>query len=213
MNKFEYLENNFSSELLEEIKQFNEWILEQKNRFDPFLKEKYLSKHLIETLFDILNDSYGFINFVKENYDYEEEINKIIQNMVNQLDYFYHKMNRYQNFICSEDGFNAISEYGQLDDIDFYYNMAIINKNIDYLLSSLECSSDFILKQVDIIYRYDGEQNRKKRYQTYFSLLTNIFQRKPELFHKNKNNLYRICQGDDIMIKEFKNLTKKILMN
>ena len=97
-----------------------------------------------------------------------------------------------------------------MDDIDFFYNMTIVNKCIDYLLISLECSNDTQLNQVDII--YSDEPNRKKRYQTYFCLLQFVFKKKPLLYDtKNKNNLYRICQGDDKLMKEFKELTRKVL--
>jgi hypothetical protein len=192
-----------------ELQEYKEFIENSKSRLEPFLKERYLSQQFIIILFDILNDGYGFINYVQQNYNDLEEIQKWVYEMVDQLDYFYHKMNRFQEFLCSEDGFNAIREYGDLEDIDFYYNMAIVNKCVDYLYVSLECSTDSFLNQVDKI--YSQEINRKKRYLTYFDLLFFVFRKKPLLFDtKNKNNLYRICQNDPKLLKEFKELTRKL---
>jgi hypothetical protein len=207
MNK-KLLEDNHP-ELLSEIQEYEDFIQLSITRFDPYLKERFLSQKMVSVLFNILNDGYGYINYVHQNYDYVEQIQSVVQHMVNLLDYFYQKMNKYQSFLCSEDGFNAIKEYG-MDDIDFFYNMTIVNKCIDYLLISLECSNDTQLNQVDII--YSNEPNRKKRYQTYFCLLQFVFKKKPLLYDtKNKNNLYRICQGDDKLMKEFKELTRKVL--
>lgn len=213
MNPFDSLEQDEikdEKEQLEvELKEYEEFILLSKKSFDPFLKEKYLSQQFIVVLFEILNDAYGFINFVKQNYDYLEDIDESVKKMVDELDYFYHKMNKHQEFLCSEDGFNAVKEYGDLEDIDFYYNMAIVNKCVDYVFVSLECSNDSLLNQVDII--YSSESNRRKRFQTYFQLLFYVFKRKPQLFdNKNKNNLYRISKDDPKLLKEFKDLTRKL---
>jgi hypothetical protein len=215
MNKFQALEDFFTSgsteeDLSKEFKEYQEWIEESKKRMDPYFSEKNLSQKSISILFTILNEAYGYINYINQSYDYEENIQEIIKKMVNQLDYFYLKMDKYHSFICSEDGFNAIKEYGDLEDIDFYYNMTIVNKCIDYIFIALECSPEILLNQIDII--YSEEPNRKKRYQTYFHLLQFIFKKKPILYDtKNKNNLYRICQGDEKLMKEFKELSKKII--
>jgi hypothetical protein len=217
MNTFEFLSceddsSSHSKEITKDIQEYYQFIQESKERMEKCWSEKYLSKNTIYLLFDILNDAYGYINYIKESFLYEDFYNaEEVLKMVDELDYFYKQMDKYRKFICSEDGFNAVNEIGDLLDIDFYYNMCIVNKNLDYLLTGLECSPDQLLNSVDIIYSKNDEINRKKRYQTYFQLLHQVFVKYPQRLTSDfKNNMYRICNGQDNLIKEFKEMIRKL---
>ena len=139
-----------------------------------------------------------------------ESKNKMIFDLDQKLNSFYHLMDKYRDDICCEEGFRRLDKIGTdnfLREVDMYYNMFICSKSIRYIYCAIEFSSMEMLETVDRVF-YKGESsNERMRYETYLDIL-HLLQRKDgrTLCEKDIKILGKICQRDKNILNYFEEL-------
>jgi hypothetical protein len=198
-----------SDEIEEKIEGYQNFIKEQ---YEILRKEidsnEHLTKNIWKRFLSSMNRVYTLINeiivLMKRN-DVENSSKKIYD-LDQKLNKFYQLIDKYEETICSVEGFRRLNHENFLEEVDLYFNLFIVNKDVSYILCALENSSMDMLNVVDYIFFKEDRINKRKRYETYLCVLhENV-----ELIgDEDMDRLREICKRDNLIEKYFDKLFRE----
>lgn len=206
----EDIESNASSDEIEEkIEEYQSFTKEQ---YEILKKEidsnEHLTKNILKRFISSMNHVYTLINelIILMESNHIENSSKKIYELDQKLNKFYQLIDKYQETICSVEGFRRLNHNDFLENVDLYFNLFIVNKEVSYILCALENSSMDMLDVVDYIFFKEERINQRKRYQTYLCV---VYENVELIRDEDMDRLREICKRDIFIEKYFHKLFRE----